>query len=344
MISWKETCKPKIYGGLGIPSIEALYFACGCTVVWRFYNSKSFLFSWWKEKYGSFWNAKITKSSFYWKALCDVAKSLQHSLNFKIIPNSNLSFFWDPWCFGLTVADRLEQANLYSTISPSITNSKVNWFISTDSWNSALPVPSNLDVLIRSIPITNDTVECCWTKPYKPSFKAFIMQFFEGAEKVSWYNFVWHKHYAIRFSIFTWIAFKNGLKTAQALAARGIPVVTLCAFCKTQNETQNHLFFECDFTFNILKCLLPRMSSMLLRPNLWQVFCEIGERETDKILTSYMYLTMSAMVYFLWKARNDRLFGNTNESTETIIFKIKRAVGFKTSRTKCFQQLQNMLT
>ncbi|KAI0515490.1 hypothetical protein KFK09_008154 [Dendrobium nobile] len=254
MISWKETCKPKIYGGLGIPSIEALYFACGCTVVWRFYNSKSYLFSWWKEKYGSFWNTKITKSSFYWKALCDVAKSLQHSLNFKIILNSNLSFFWDPWCFGLTVADRLEQANLYSSISPSTTNSKVSWFISTDSWNSTLPVPSNLDVLIRSIPIANDTDECCWTKPYKPSFKAFIMQFFEGAEKVSW------------------------------------------------------------------------MSSMLLRPNLWQVFCEIGEQETDKILTSYLYITISAMVYFLWKARNDRLFGNTNESTETIIFKIKRAV------------------
>ncbi|KAI0493618.1 hypothetical protein KFK09_023737 [Dendrobium nobile] len=296
MISWKETCKPKIYGGLGIPSIESLYFACGCTVVWRFYNSKSYLFSWWKEKYGSFWNTKISKCSIYWKALCEVAKSLQHSLNFKIIPNSNLSFFWDPWCFGLTVADRLEQVNLYSTITPSITNLKVSWFISTDRWNSDLPVPSNLDVLIRSIPIANAIDECCWTKPSKPSFKTFIMQFFEGAEKVSWYNFVWHKHYALRYSMFSWIAFKNGLKTAQALAAREIPVATLCVFCKTHNETQNHLFFECDFTFNILKCLLPRMSSMLLRPNLWQVFCEIGEQETDKIITSYMYLTMSAMV------------------------------------------------
>lgn len=118
MISWKDTCKPKICGGLGIPSIDTLYHAFGCTIVWRFYNSKSYLFWWWKEKYGYFWNYNISKGSIYWKSLCDVAKCLLHSLNFKIITCSSISFFWDLWCFVQSVAEGLKNEHFDTLINP----------------------------------------------------------------------------------------------------------------------------------------------------------------------------------------------------------------------------------
>ncbi|KAI0507248.1 hypothetical protein KFK09_013370 [Dendrobium nobile] len=43
MISWKDTCKPYIHGGLGIHSIDSLFYGFGCNVIWRFYNSNSLL-------------------------------------------------------------------------------------------------------------------------------------------------------------------------------------------------------------------------------------------------------------------------------------------------------------
>ncbi|PKU84127.1 Putative ribonuclease H protein [Dendrobium catenatum] len=250
LISWKDTCKPKIYGGLGIPYIESLYFACGCTVIWRFYSSKSFLFCWWKEKYGSLWNTQITKCYSYWKNLCDVAKNLLYSLNFKIIPSSNLSFYWDPWCFGLSVADRLKQENLDYMITK--TNVSVCNHISNGTWTLPASLTAHIADLIRSIPFSVGLEDCCWINPAKPSFKTFFNEFYEDVEKVNWHNFVWHKHSSLRFVVFSLIAFNDGLKTASVLAARGISVFPLCVFCKSNIETQNHLFFECDFSFNIL--------------------------------------------------------------------------------------------
>ncbi|PKU73637.1 Putative ribonuclease H protein [Dendrobium catenatum] len=173
LISWKDTCKPKIYGGLGIPSIEALYYACGCNVIWRFYSSKSYIFCWWKEKYGSLWNTQITKCSSYWKNLCDVAKSLLHSLNFKINPSSNLSFYWDPWCLALSVADRLKQNQLDFLISK--TNVPVCNHISNGTWTLPASLPAHIADLIRSVPFSVGLEDCCWIAPTKPSFKNFYM-------------------------------------------------------------------------------------------------------------------------------------------------------------------------
>ncbi|PKU73190.1 Putative ribonuclease H protein [Dendrobium catenatum] len=342
MISWKDTCKPKIHGGLGIHSIESLYYAFGGTVVWRFLNSNSYLISWWKEKYGSFWNYDNSKCSIYWKALCDVAKCLLHSLNFKIITFNHLSFFWDPWCFGQSVADRLKQANLEFLITS--TNLAVSSHINNGCWNLPPNFPTHLAAMINSVPICNSSDECCWTKPAKPSFRNFIKLFYEEFEVVPWYKFVWHKHYSLRFSIYSWFAFKNWLKTVDALTARGIPDSPHCVFCKSGRETKNHLLFECDFTFNILKCFLPRMNSMLMRPNLGQIFNDMDDLETDCNRKNFCFLLIYAIVYYTWRARNDRLFGNNIECLTTITSKIKKVVYLKTFKKKCFQCQQFMFT
>ncbi|PKU60598.1 hypothetical protein MA16_Dca028108 [Dendrobium catenatum] len=151
-------------------------------------------------------------------------------------------------------------------------------------------------------------------------------------EKVSWHKFVWHKHSSLRFSIYSWIAFKEGLKTASNLATRGISVCPSCIFCKSNLETHNHLFFECDFSFNILLRFFSRMQSMLLRSNLWQVFNYIEDQEVTNNMKNYHFLSISAIVYFIWRSRNDRLFSNCSDSVTVITSKIKRAVYLKIHR------------
>ncbi|PKU76096.1 hypothetical protein MA16_Dca011464 [Dendrobium catenatum] len=168
--------------------------------------------------------------------------------------------------------------------------------------------------------------------------------FYEDCEVVPWHKYVWHKHFSLRYSIFSWFAFMNGLKTADALAMRGIPATPICVFCKAENETKNHLFFECDFTFNILKHCLPRMNYMLLRPNLWQVYFDMEASESDLNRKSFGFLLISAIVYYTWRARNDRIFGNNIECLTTITSKIKKAVYLKTFKKKCFQSSQLWFT
>ncbi|XP_020680279.1 uncharacterized protein LOC110097948 [Dendrobium catenatum] len=255
---------------------------------------------------------KISGSLDGWKArnLSFVGRLQYH--NYTI---NNILAYW-------SVADRLKQANLEFLITS--TNLAVSSHINNGCWNLPPNFPTHLAAMINSVPICNSSDECCWTKPAKPSFRNFIKLFYEEFEVVPWYKFVWHKHYSLRFSIYSWFAFKNWLKTVDALTARGIPDSPHCVFCKSGRETKNHLLFECDFTFNILKCFLPRMNSMLMRPNLGQIFNDMDDLETDCNRKNFCFLLIYAIVYYTWRARNDRLFGNNIECLTTITSKIKK--------------------
>ncbi|KAI0501030.1 hypothetical protein KFK09_019251 [Dendrobium nobile] len=107
MISWKETCKPKDLGGLDILTIHLLSYAFSCSTIWRFYNSESLLFCWWRAKYTSFWNPKIHCCSVYWKNLAVIAENIKQNMNFNVFENSKLSLLWDPCCSGTFIANRL---------------------------------------------------------------------------------------------------------------------------------------------------------------------------------------------------------------------------------------------
>ncbi|PKU74732.1 Putative ribonuclease H protein [Dendrobium catenatum] len=72
-VSWKNTCTPKQIGGLGIPSIDSLYHNYACSVIWRFLNSSSLLFCWWRAKYYSLWNFTLANKAPYWDFLCKKA-------------------------------------------------------------------------------------------------------------------------------------------------------------------------------------------------------------------------------------------------------------------------------
>ncbi|XP_020682034.1 uncharacterized protein LOC110099279 [Dendrobium catenatum] len=210
-------------------------------------------------------------------------------------------------------------------------------------WSLPSSIPPNLDALIYSVPISSNTVVSSWISNGKPSFHTFQKKFFQDLETVQWSNFIWFKHHATRFSIYSWMAFRNGLKTADALISRGISASPECVFCKTDKENLKHLLFECDFSYNILLNTLPQMSYMLFRPNLWKVYNNIEEWEMDSSRKSLCYILLTAIVYFIWKARNDRLFGNIIECQTTVTGNIKRAVLLKILKKKCFQNLHHWL-
>ncbi|PKU75173.1 hypothetical protein MA16_Dca015529 [Dendrobium catenatum] len=81
------------------------------------------------------------------------------------------------------------------------------------------------------------------------------------------------------------------------------------------------------------------MQSMLFRPNLWQVYSDIEELEVTSNMKNYYFLSISAIVYFIWRSMNDRLFGNCSDSVSAITSKINRAVYLKIHRKKCFQDM-----
>ncbi|KAL0924112.1 hypothetical protein M5K25_004920 [Dendrobium thyrsiflorum] len=129
---------------------------------------------------------------------------------------------------------------------------------------------------------------------------------------------VWHKKYALRYSATAWMAFKGGLKTADILNARGIISSNTCCFCHLENESMAHLFFECSFTFNIIKKFLPWLGNLLMKPNLFQVFDSVLDQGFNASHVNYYLLTVCASIYFSWRARNDRIFGGILDCQNTL--------------------------
>ncbi|XP_020684260.2 uncharacterized protein LOC110100887 [Dendrobium catenatum] len=266
LVAWKNTCLPKCFGGLGLPAFEALRFGFNCSFIWRFYTSPSLLAAWFKAKFISPWKTAPSMASKFWKSICLTAAKIQGNIQFHIASHDcKFSFFWDPWC----------NASAVATFRPPSTSPylEVMECIHDGSWL----IPSYLDQsiygFILNIPISdNPPAPISWRGNFKPCFKAFVMHFYEDRHKVSWYTFVWHRNYALRFSSFVWLAMVDGLKTADVLAKRNIFIPSLCPFCRASEESISHLFFQCEFSFLVISFLLPSLQNFLLRPTIIQIF------------------------------------------------------------------------
>ncbi|PKU74823.1 hypothetical protein MA16_Dca005014 [Dendrobium catenatum] len=130
------------------------------------------------------------------------------------------------------------------------------------------------------------------------------------------------------------------LKTADNLMFRGIAVPPTCSLCTVYPENHNHLFFDCEFSFNILTRLLPDLNIFLLRPTLTQVF-DFFEHSMmhSRLEKDFACLTASCIIYFIWKERNFRRFSNQSNNSVKVICNISNAIRVKISKWKCKDSL-----
>ncbi|PKU70465.1 Putative ribonuclease H protein [Dendrobium catenatum] len=325
LIAWKDTCIPKTIGGLGIPSMDSLSYSFNCSTILIFLNEENnLLFNCWRERYCSLWLPSKNSSSLFWKKLCLTAHSSKHCWQFRILFNCQLSFLWDPWCFGKSIMDLVDQ-NVDSSWLDQLSKVLVSHFLINSTWNCPSTWPSYLVNQILLVPIWNIGRTCLWYSADNCSNMLFRKEFFKGYPVVNWHRFIWHKRNAIRFSSFGWMAVRNGLKTADNLLKRGINVNPSCSFCLDFTESHSHLFFECDFSFSILNSIIPHSQTLLLRPNLFQVFDLIEEIADNAVSLNFYSMLINIAIYYIWRARNDRIFGNIIECHTTVFKKIKKA-------------------
>ncbi|KAI0501071.1 hypothetical protein KFK09_019289 [Dendrobium nobile] len=107
LIAWHDTCLPTCFGGLGIPNLPSLSHGFASSFIWRFYNSSSLVFDWYRHRFTSPFKPAPHKCSKYWRYICGVANKLKGHLNITVnVENCRtISFYWDPWLKGISLAD-----------------------------------------------------------------------------------------------------------------------------------------------------------------------------------------------------------------------------------------------
>ncbi|KAL0906878.1 hypothetical protein M5K25_025407 [Dendrobium thyrsiflorum] len=296
----------------------------------RFYNSSTLLSDFLFGKYGTPWTPARGIVSPLWKGICKVAEEISGRLLFAYTTNCKIALLWDPWINGSSLS------SLYGISCDSIPfHATVSDFVIEGNWN--FPADLNVELVntLNCLPIPPVAVNCISWKDHQASFSVYIREFYKGDVQVTWFKEVWHKHFALKFSLYAWLALNRGLKTADILSIRHILIESSCFLCYSQPESIEHLLFECDYAYSVLINLIPLLGSFLLRPRLAQVLNFLGESPLLGKAHKHLYLlTTCCASYFLWRERNERRFNSNFRSSSTICHTIKSAVEIKVSKWK----------
>ncbi|KAL0927854.1 hypothetical protein M5K25_002069 [Dendrobium thyrsiflorum] len=111
------------------------------------------LAAWLKLQYISPWKPVNPQSSPFWKELCKVAADARNAFHFSLTTTSPLSFYWDPWCRGHSVANML-QGHF------SGHNAEVQEFICSGNWAPPVNLPDAIADMIKSIHISASPGPC----------------------------------------------------------------------------------------------------------------------------------------------------------------------------------------
>ncbi|KAG5397436.1 hypothetical protein IGI04_019250 [Brassica rapa subsp. trilocularis] len=89
----------------------------------------------------------------------------------------------------------------------------------------------------------------------------------ERREKVDWSIVVWFTQAVPRFSFITWLAIKNRLSTGDRMRVWGLQQE--CLLSGEKNETRDHLFFACPYSYTVWIRVTGRLFGTRITPD-WQ--------------------------------------------------------------------------
>ncbi|KAL0743129.1 hypothetical protein Bca4012_084642 [Brassica carinata] len=84
-------------------------------------------------------------------------------------------------------------------------------------------------------------------------------------DKVVWFNIVWFPQAIPCQDFITWLACRNRLDTGYRMRQWGH--TQICLFCREPNETRDHLFFACPYTYTAWTMLLSRLLGSRINPD-----------------------------------------------------------------------------
>jgi hypothetical protein len=318
-VSWRQACRPKALGGLGIHCIKA--FSTALRLRWMWQKWKSPHKPWAHMNIASNRNerelfsaaTKITvgdgKTATFWtdrwlnnQAPCSIAPDI-----FKISIRKNR-----------TVADALQSNRWLQDL---------RFHLSIDH----IPQLIDLAERLEEVTLNNTPDDIEWRFDSKGSYSAgsaYKIQFI-GAMTTNFKKTVWTGWAPARCKFFIWTLMLNKVLTADALLRRQWDNEYFCPLCHRNLETPKHLFTECLYTNEVWMEMANRLRLTAIKPNNWigkdltiqEWFTNIvGNRPKEE--TKVLFPVANLICWEIWKERNRRIFERKEQKVADLIGKI----------------------
>ncbi|KAK1425943.1 hypothetical protein QVD17_21308 [Tagetes erecta] len=152
-----------------------------------------------------------------------------------------------------------------------------------------------------------------------------------------WAKFVWYSQCIPRHAFVLWMAIKGRLLTQDRLERWDSSIVMKCAFCMSQLDSHQHLFFECNYPFQVWDTLHQEAYLDNVPPDLANAVLLLSGFATNKKFKNIVRrLMLAAMVYFIWQERNLRTFQQKQRSVKVICDQIRALIRMRLQTLKIY--------
>lgn len=99
---------------------------------------------------------------------------------------------------------------------------------------------------------------------------------------------------------------------------RGWGIVQCCTFCGELNETRDHLFFACPYSFTVWMNISGRLLGSAITPDWDDTITTLLQPTHSRMDNVLRRLCFQTVLYALWKERNARRHARGWQSTDVI--------------------------
>ncbi|CAA7020439.1 unnamed protein product [Microthlaspi erraticum] len=300
-VAWYDLSFPKKEGGLGLRSLRSWSETCGLKLIWMlFFRAGSIWVAWIREKYLShspLWalNGKNYEFSWMFRQLLKLRGKAFPLLRTLIGNGEDTFFWWDPWTpYGPLIhyigcdGPSLMGIPLFSTVSDLITPQ--GWRLPSARSDKQL----NLMAFITTMQLSLSNDQMVWVIDgviQKDFSSSQVWNFIRDSKpEVSWANLIWHKARIPKHAFSAWFFVLNRNPTLDRITRWGCDVEQTCLLCGNSEESRNHLFFSCIFSFQVWQEVLLKLS-LVSPPSSWEaVLLWLPVASSNKVISQALLL------------------------------------------------------
>lgn len=340
-VAWKDVCKPKEEGGLGIRLLEDFEIVFRLKHIWNFFaKSGSLWVAWLKGNIfsrKSYWITEVSnRFSKTVNSMLHLKPSIVEFLRCDVGDGEAASFWYDSWTdFGQLIT-------FLGTAGPRQLRIRQDARVVEASRNENWILPGarsdNIQAFMAALTATevpsmgrgDDTF--LWRNAsgsFAPSFssKDTWEQVRVHSPLVSWTDVIWFKEYVPRFSLITWLGLLARLPTRDRLRRWGMNIPSSCVLCSNGDESHDHLFFECSFSSRIWEFFAAKFSVNPLVGLLAASGWILHQRQPQRShVSTILKLLLQSAVYHIWKERNARIFSSIPSTSTSLRLAIDRSL------------------
>lgn len=307
-------------------------------LIWRIFTQSSSLWvSWVKHyllRYNSFWDVRDdTKGSWIWRKLLKLRNVAYHFLKVDIRDGQSSHFWFDNWTgkgrlIDITWAIGTTYLGVVGHARVSDAGNTVGWRIRGQKSRHFGEIHQSIMALAPPNP-ESETDIFLWKHGednYQATFSASKTwdQLRVKKPKVAWSRVVWFSQGVPRFSFITWLTVKNRLSTGDRMRQWGL--VQGCVLCGERDETRDHLFFACPYSYTVWEGLARRLMGRGINPDWHWTINHLQWLREKRMNTILAKMLLQSVIYHLWRERNARRHHQTWTTTDQLRRVIDKAV------------------